>query len=175
MATQSLGTDRGFSKVIQGGADDWEHYTEIYEVKNGVTVLPGHVLSGNGETAGQVDLGAAGDGAVSFIVVCLHQVGVSPIPDIDTGVVGLTATPTFVKCLRPSGGRFKVAVIRADESNDTELGTPLCLEATGHVQFLATLYTNATYATDMMVDFVGRAAEVTVDVAGTDLVQLIWF
>lgn len=173
MASQSLGTDRNFSKVIQGGADDWEHYTEIYQVKDSVTVLPGHLVSGNGETEGQVDLAASGDGAASFIAVVLYQTGVSPIPDIDTGIVGSDTSPTFVKCLRPSGGRFKVAVIRADESNNTELGEPMVLEATGHIKKWA--YTDTAEATDTLIEFVGRCAEVTVDVADTDLVQLIWF
>ena len=69
------------------------------------------------------------------------------------------------------GGLFTVAAIRADESNDTELGEPMCLEATGHIQKFA--YTVSAAATDTCLEAVGDCAEVTVEVAGTDLVQLI--
>lgn len=168
MATQYPGTSRSMNKIIQGGAPDSIYYTEERKVKTGVTVYPGNLVSGNGETEGEVDLAASGDGAASFIEIVLERIGVKP-QDIDTGIT----QGQYIKTLRPSGGRFIVAATRADESNDTELGEPMVLEATGHMQKRA--YTNSADATDTLIEWVGRCAEVTVDVASTDLVQLMFF
>lgn len=181
MATQEIGADGGHKFIVLGGpVNIIRHFEQIRKVKNAVTILPGNFVSTNGETEGEVDLAAAGDGAVAAIELCIQE---EPYPSslptdgsaiIDQGIVGVTATPTFILTLRPTG-LFRIACIRADESNAVVLGQPMALEATGHCQLLDTLYVNATYATDMMVDFVGRCANVTTDVAGTDLVQELFY
>jgi len=169
-STQEPGTDRGFTSVIQGGAPDYKYYTQIRKVKTGVTVYPTNLVSGAGETEGEADLAAAGDGGVSFIEVVIRRVGAKD-QDIDTGI---TAGQYF-ESLRPAGMRFIVALIRADESNATELGEPMALEATGHIKKFA--YNDTNLSTDTCIDAPNwlRCAEVTTDVASTDLVQLVWW
>ena len=49
----------------------------------------------------------------------------------------------------------------------------MVLEATGHFKKFA--YTDTAAATDTLTDLMVRCAEVTVDVAGTDLVQLVFW
>ena len=147
-----------------------DYFTQIRKVKTGVTVYPGNLVSGNGETEGEVDLAAAQDGLASFIEIALEQVGYTDAapPDIDEGITA----GQFVKTLRQTG-LFIVAATRADESNDTELGEPMALEATGHMKKFA--YADGTAENDTMFDFVGRCAEVIADVAGYDPVQLVYF
>ncbi len=168
MGTQKLGDDRGFTRVIQSGPDP-EPYTVIKKVKTAVTVYPGVLVSGNGETEGEVDLAATGDGLMGAMIV-LERVACLP-QDIDTAI----AAASFVKCLRQSGGLFIVAAIRADESNNTELDEPMCLELTGHIKKFT--YGDGAVATDSILEKgpggTLRCAEVTTDVAGTDLVQLV--
>jgi hypothetical protein len=172
MATQYAGTDRGFTKIIQGGAPDWKDYTQIRKLAT--AAYPGWIVSGNGETAGEVDVAAAEDGLASYFEIILERVGASP-QDIDTEI----AVGSFVRTLRPSGGRFIVAATRADESNNTELGEPMVLEASGMLKKWA--YTDGTDITDSVIDGnlnchqIIRCAEVTTDVADTDLVQLVYW
>jgi hypothetical protein len=170
MATQYPGTDRSFTQIIQGGAPDYKYYTQIRKIKTGITVYPGNLVSGNGETEGEVDLAASGDGPASFIEVILHRVG-AKAQDIDTSI----AAGSYVETLRPAGCRFIVALTRADESNNTELGEPMALEATGHIKKFA--YNDTNVSTDTCIDAPNwmRCAEVTTDVAATDLVQLVWW
>ena len=171
MAEQELGTDRGFISVVQGGPLHLlDYFTQIRKVKTGVTTIkPGLLVSGNGETEGEVDLAAADDQFASFTEIVLEEVGFSDAakPDIDDTV----AAGAFVKTLRPTG-LFIVAAIRADESNNTELGEPMVPEATGMLRKWA--YTDTDETNDVMMEVI-RCAEVTADVAGTDLVQLVYF
>ena len=172
VTTQTLGVTRGFKKVIQGGAPDHEYYTQIRYVKNAVTVKPGFMVATNGEAAGTIDLAASGDGAAGAVEIVLERVAAPP-QDIDTAIVGATGTPTFVKTLRPSGGRFIVAAIISDPSTNTEIGEPLVLDTTGHLKKFA--YTDTAAATDTIIEGLWRCAEARTDVASTDLVQLIYF
>lgn len=168
MATELPGTDRSLTSIIQGGAPDYKYYTQIRKVKTGVSVYCGSLVSGNGETEGEVDLAASGDGTASFIEVVLRRVGAKD-QDIDTAI----AAASYVETLRPSGGRFIVAIVRCDESCDTELGEPLVLEATGHAKKWA--WASAAEATECLIEWVGRCAEVVADSASHDMVQLIYF
>jgi hypothetical protein len=169
LATQSLGTDRSWATVLQGGAPDIVYYTHDRVVKTGVTTsVPGSLLSGNGENEGEVDLAATGDGAASYIDIMLQEVGVAT-QDIDTAL----AAGDFLISLRQSGGRFLVGQVTADQSSDSALGYPLVTEATGHSQRF--VYGDTAAATDTLIEWVGRVAEVVVDVASTDLACLIYF
>lgn len=183
MATNKLGADYGYKTIILGGPTELEkYYTQIRKIKDSVVVSPGLFVSGNGETEGEIDLAAAGDGLASFIEIVLYEVNESAIivdgsADIDRTITGADASPKFVKTLRQSGvgggGFFHVVCIRADESSDTELGEPMALEATGHCKSF--VYGNATGATDLVADWVGRCANVTTDEAGDDISQEIFF
>ena len=168
VTTQTLGATRGFEKVIQGGAPDWEYYTQIRKVKAAVTVKPGFFVSGAGEAEGECDLAASGDGIVSYAEIVLERVACIP-QDIDTAITAAQ----YVKTLRPSGGRFIVAAIISDPSTNTELGEPLVLDTTGHLKKFA--YGDTASATDTIIEGLWRCAEVRTDVASTDLVQLIYF
>ena len=172
MSTEYPGTDRGFHSIVQGGPLHLlEYFTQIRKVKTGVSVYPGNMVSGAGETEGEVDLAASGDEDVSFIEIALEQVGYTDAakPDIDEAI----AAGEFVKTLRYTG-LFIVAATRADESNNTELGEPLVPEATGHLKKWA--YANSVAETDIAHPGAWfRCAEVTEDVADHDLVQLIYF
>jgi len=179
MATQQIGADGGYKNIVIGGPMELlPHFTQIRQVKDSVTVYPGYFVSGNGETEGQVDLAASGDGTASFIEIVIEE---SPYPSsiptdgsaiIDQGITGSDTSPTFVKTLRQTG-LFTVVCLRADESNNTELGEPMVLEATGMIKKWA--YTDTAEATDCLIEFVGRCANVTTDVADTDLVQELYF
>ncbi len=170
MSTE-LHSERGFFKIIQGGAADWQNYVEIKKVKTGVTVYPGRIVSGAGETEGEIDLAADGDGAAAGAYIVLKRANSIP-QDIDTGI----SAGQFCEVLRQSGGRFVVAALMADQSADTELDELLCLEADGMLQKWA--YTDTAAGTDTLVEAGGgiwRCAEVVVDEAAHDKVQCIYW
>jgi hypothetical protein len=180
MSTQELGADGGYITVVIGGPMELlPHFTQIRKVKNGVTVYPGLFVSGAGETAGEVDLAAAGDEDTSYVEIVLEEeVGPNYTVDpkdgtkrIDIGIVGSTTTPRFVKTLRNTG-LFKVACIRADESSTLEEGQLMALEATGHLKAWA--YTDTAEATDTHI-LICKLAAASADVAGTDPVIEAWF
>ncbi len=166
VTTQTLGVTRGFKKVIQGGAPDWEYYTQIRKVAE--ACKPGFFVTGASEAEGEVSLAVSTDGAKAYAEIVLERVAAIP-QDIDTEI----AVGQFVKTLRPSGGRFIVATIISDPSSDTELGEPLVLDTTGHLKKFA--YGDTAAATDTIIEGLWRCAEVRTDVASTDLVQLIYF
>lgn len=185
MATQELGADRDFIDVIQGGPPGLvKYFTQVRKIKDTIVVKPGLVVCTNGETDGEVDLGADGDGAAGSIEIVLYEspqgapsaIITDGTKEIDRTITGAAAAPKMVMTLRKSsggfrGGLFTVAAIRADESNDTEYGEPMVLEATGHIKKFA--WADSAAGTDTCIEAVGDCAEVTTDVAGTDLVQLI--
>ena len=168
--TQYAGTNRSFNSIVQGGAPDWEYYTVIRKVKAAGSCYPGNIVTGAGNTEGEVDLAVSTDGVVAVEGIVLKRVGIGGREqDIDTQITA----GQYVQVLRPSGGRFIVAATRADQSLDTEMGEPMVLEATGHLKKFA--YTDTAAATDTLSDCFCRCAEVTVDVASTDLVQLVYW
>ena len=168
--TQYAGTNRGFNSIIQGGAPDWEYYTVVRKVKTGGSCYPGRIMTGAGNTEGEVDLAVSTDGAVAYEGIVLKRVGIGGREqDIDTQIIATQ----YVLILRPSGGRFIVAATRADQSNDTEMGEPMVLEASGMIKKFA--YVKATAETDTIMDCFVRCAEVTVDVSSADLVQLVYW
>ena len=176
MATQYAGTDRGFHSIIQGGAPDWEYYTETFVVSTSGSIYPGNIVSTAGETAGECDPAAAGDGFVSGSYIVLKRVGIGDREqDIDTQITA----GQKVLCLRRSQddglgyGRFIVAATLADPSANTEVGEPLVLGASGMLKKFA--YVDATYQTDCVADCLVRCAEALTDVASTDLVQLVYW
>lgn len=181
MSTQEPGADGGYITIVIGGPLELlPYFTRIHKVKNGVTVYPSNLVSGAGETEGEVDLAAEGDEDVSFIEVVLEEevgdnyTGIPKAPSklIDQGIVGVTADPRFVKTLMNTG-LFKVVLIRADESTSLEKGQKMALEATGHLKALA--YGDTAEATDSPMLPKIELAKSSADVAATDPLVEAWF
>ncbi|MCK5019707.1 MAG: hypothetical protein KAS32_21795 [Candidatus Peribacteraceae bacterium] len=181
MVTNKLGADYDYSKIVLDGPIDLQkHFEQERKVKAGVTVYPGRFVSGNGETEGEIDLAAAGDGIASFIEIVLHEapmgyrsaIIVDGTPEIDRAL-GAGKFVTTLRQSNPHGGLFKVVCWRADESSATELGEMMALEADGMCKTFA--YTDTAQDTDLMTDCVGRCANVTADEAGDDISQEIYF
>ncbi len=175
MAIQTLGTTRGFKSVIQGGAPDWDYYTQVRKVKTGVTTYPGRIMSGNGETEGEVDLAASADGTVANYEMVLRRTAYKgDEQDIDTAITA----GQYVLTLRRSQddgmgyGRFIVAAIHAGSNGTTELGEPLVLEADGMLKKFA--YVDNTAETDLMIDCVVRCVEAITSTTD-DAVQLVYW
>lgn len=160
MAQEYLGTTHSYITVIQGGAPDWINYTQVRKMAG--TAYPGRVVTTHGQTDKQVVVASATDGQDGSIEVVLQRVACVP-QDIDTAIT----TGQYVLTLRKSGGRFLVAIWRADESTSLKRGVPLSLEADGMLE-------EYVGGTDVDEDFVGRLAQESADVASTDLVELIW-
>jgi hypothetical protein len=166
LTTQTLRANGGWVKVIQGGAPDWELYTEERKVSTDSSVTPGDFVSCGSETDGEVRLAASGDGDIGGIEQVLYRIGVKP-QDIDTEI----AAGSYVKTLRCTGGggrrRFLVGAILSDGTAEVR-GTLLELDATGHLK-------RYTYAGDASIfDAVAVLAQAQADVASTDRAVLVW-
>ena len=175
MAIETLGTTRGFKSVIQGGAPDWEYYTQVRKVKTGVTTYPGRIMTGAGETEGEVDLAALADGVVAGFEIVLKRVGYAgDEQDIDTAITAGQKVLTLRKS-QDDGmgyGRFIVASLHCASDGTTELGEPLCLEADGMLKKFA--YTDGTLETDSVIDCLTRCVEVIASTTD-DAVQLVYW
>ena len=168
VTTESPNADRGFTDILQGGAPDHKYYVDI--LKASATIYPGRIVTTEGDTDGECHLATAADGIIAGFHIVLKRVGAKP-QDVDTAIT----VGQFAECLRPAGGRFIVAAQKADQSNDTELGEPMCLEADGMVHKWA--YVDSTVQTDSLCDGFWRCAEVTVDDTTTapDRIQLLYW
>ena len=175
VTTQYPGTTRGFNSIIQGGAPDWEYYTETFLVSTGGSIYPGNIVSTAGETAGECDPAASGDGLISAQYVVLKRVGIGDKEqDIDTQITA----GQKVLCLRKSQddglgyGRFIVAVTVSDGTSQ-EVGEPMVLDATGWLKKFA--YASSTDVTDTMGDCLTRCAEATADFSSANQIQLVYW
>ena len=173
MAIQTLGTTRGFHTVIQGGAPDWEYYTQVRKVAT--ATWPGRIMSGSGETEGEVDLAAAADGAAANYEIVLRRTAYKgDEQDIDTEI----AVGSYVLTLRRSQddgvgyGRFIVAAFHCGSDGTTELGEPMALEADGMLRKFA--YTDGTVQTDSTIDCLTRCVE-TITSTTDDAIQLVYW
>ena len=99
MATQELGADRSFIDVIQGGPPGLvKYFTQERVIKNTVVVSPGLVVCTNGETEGECDLGASGDGAAGSIEIVLYELPLgAPSAIITDGTKEIDRTITGAK------------------------------------------------------------------------------
>jgi hypothetical protein len=164
MAAQSIRADGGYLTIVQGGGSDYLNYCEILKMK--AETQPGEFVTSAGETAGDpVDLAASGDGDTGNIWVVLYEVGKVPT-DIDTAL----DASDYGLCMRPTGGRFIIACWRHDESTSILKGQAMGLDTVGQLQTHVESSTNV-----LTMDFVGRLAADSSDVAATDVVILLYY
>ena len=175
MATEYPGTDRDFSKIIQGGAPDWQLYTQSRIIATGASTYPGRIMSGNGETEGEVDLAASIDGTAANYEIVLHRISDTGVQqDIDTQVTAGQKVLTLRRS-QDDGigyGRFIVAACYHAAGSTTELGEPLVLEGTGMLKKFA--YADNTVETDTVLDCLVRCAE-ALAASTDDRVHLVYW
>ena len=167
MAAETLGGE-GLHHVIQSSPAglNWLDFTEIIKVKAATQV--GEFVTSASETAGDpADLAAAGDADTGTVYLVIERVDSIP-QDIDTEI----AANSFVRAMRPTGGKFEVACFRTDESTSLLKGQKLVLGATGLLITMA--YTDTAEATDTHMFLVELSRDATDPDPGVGVVY-IWF
>jgi hypothetical protein len=142
---------------------------EVVTIKAGVsTAKVGHFVTGNGETAPNVDLAVTTDGTFRGIIV--RPVTIPDSWDIDTAF----AAGTDVVILKPTGGRCVVAGFLEATAGPVPVvpGDKLAL-GTGAGKVRKWSYADAAMATDTLSEVVGTAAESDGGSAADDHVILI--
>lgn len=168
VTTQTMGDSKGLIHIVQGGPANlnWRDFCEVRKLK--VATVPGQFITSAGETAGDpMDLLADGDQDTGNVELVIERVGAIP-QDIDTSI----ATSGYALAMRPTGGHFKVACWKADESTSLLKGQKLGPEATGHLRTWA--YNDTNESTDTHV-FLVELAEDQADIASTDPVIFVWY
>ena len=161
---------QGHEKIIIGGAPDWKKFTEVCltteAIQPGEFVTTADVTNTTAEDI--FNLGVAGDGQAGMYYLCLRRVG-AKYQDIDTEI----AAAQYIEVLRPSGGRFKVAVCRVDTDAAILEGQRMTMSTGGTLTPWA--YTKDAGNTDSFRDVVGYAAADDADPnSGTSIFEM-WY
>ena len=161
---------QGYHKIIIGGAPDWKKYT--LTTLSTQAIQPGEFVTTQdftNTTAEDIfNLGVAGDGEAGMYYLCLRMAGAS-YQDLDTEI----AAASYIEVLRPSGGRFKVAVCRVDSSGAILEGQRMAMSTGGTL--IEWAYTKDAGDTDSFRDVVGVCAKDDADPnSGTSIFEM-WY
>ena len=169
--SQTMGTStygHGLKHIVQSAPSraNWLDYTEIVEV--GAAVQVGEFVTSADETAGDpAVLTEPGDDDTGTVRLVIERVGAIP-QDIETEI----AANSFVRVMRPTGGKFEVACWRYDSSASILKGQKMCLHSVGHLMEQA--YVQSTEATDMHRFLVELSRDDADPNSGTSVIY-IWY
>lgn len=185
MATENIKSDKGHFGIIRNGYLPLESETEIVRLSVGSNIAKvGHIMTYKGEvTAGThtthrdvthaASGNAAGNTAFKFAGVILSP---EPIPSETYTIDDVLTDGTFVKILKPTGGKAVLSMFYTDNSDDVLPGQMLSLDTAGKLKKTAFTFTATPTVTELetalssYTELVGISASAVEDVGGSDII-----
>lgn len=162
------------SIITQGEKDVIALYTEIFNVKTGVTPVQANIMTQQGETAPDIDARAATEAVLGVLLGYANEADIKA--SFSLGVT--IAADKLVKVLRPTGGRVKVQMIlhrTTTVTGEIEIGEPLYASQTAGVKVSSVkgVPTGSTHLAPLL--FMGRSATNVSATLTTDKLVEVWF